>query len=44
MSEIMRKNTNAMLRGGTTRSSDESAVMELERRGCAVVLIVMVNW
>jgi hypothetical protein len=44
MSEIMRKNTNAMLRGGTTRSSDEGSVMGPERRGCAVVLIVMVNW
>lgn len=44
MSEIMRKNTDAMLRGGTTRSSDEGAVMALERRGCAVVLIVMTNW
>jgi len=40
----MRKNTDAMLRGGTTRSSDESSVMGLERRGCAVVLIVMANW
>jgi len=44
MSEIMRKNTNAILRGGTTRSSVEGAVMGLERRGCAVVLIVFVNW
>jgi hypothetical protein len=44
MSEIMRKNTNAMLRGGTTRSSGEGRVMGLERRGCAVVLIVIINW
>ena len=40
----MRKNTDAILRDGTTRSSDEGAVMGLERRGCAVVLIVMANW
>jgi hypothetical protein len=44
MSEIIRKNTDAMPRGGTTRSSDEGTVMVLERRGCAVVLTVMANW
>ena len=43
MSEIMRKNTDAMLRGGTTRISGESLVMKLERRGCTVVLIVVTN-
>jgi hypothetical protein len=40
----MRKNTDAILRDGTTLSSDEGTVMGPERRGCAVALIVMVNW
>ena len=44
MAKTMRKNTDAMLRDGTTRSSVEGSVMGLERRGCAVVLIVMANW
>ncbi len=40
----MRKNTDAMLRDGTTCSSDEGSVMGLEQRGCAEVLIVITNW
>ena len=34
----MRKNTDAMLRDGTTRSSDEGSVMGLERRGRVIVV------
>ena len=34
MAITMRKNTKAQYRGGVTRSSDEGAVMVLERRGC----------
>jgi len=36
--------TNAMYRGGVTRSSDEGAVMALERRGGIVQLYLLVNW
>jgi len=31
-----RESTDAEHGGGTTRSSDEVSVMEIERRGCAV--------
>jgi len=30
------ESTDARHRGGTTRSSDEICVMQMERRGCAV--------
>ena len=36
--EPMRKNTNATVRGGTVRSSDEASVMEVERRDCIIHL------
>lgn len=32
------ENTNACGRGGATRSSDEGAVMAVERRGCVILL------
>lgn len=35
MAYHMEKSTNARHWGGTARSSDEAAVMEVERRGCA---------
>jgi len=32
------RNSDAPYRGGTTRSSDEIAVMAMERRGCIIQL------
>lgn len=32
----MRLNTNVQVRGGAVRSSDEEAVIALERRGCVI--------
>lgn len=37
----MVENTDAMLRVGTTCCSDEGSAMGLERRGSALVLIVI---
>ncbi|HBH74171.1 MAG TPA: hypothetical protein DDY43_12230 [Synechococcales bacterium UBA10510] len=36
MATTTRANTNTHGRGGATRSSDEVAVMALERRGCVI--------
>ena len=38
-----RESTDAGHRGGTTRSSDEVCVMQMERRGCAVCFSDVVN-
>jgi len=35
--------TNVNQRGGATRSSDEAAVMAVERRGCVIRPILVVN-
>lgn len=34
-------NTNMINRGGLARSSDESAVMAVERRGWAIVVVII---
>jgi hypothetical protein len=34
----MRENTDIRDRGGATRSSEEAAVMDVERRGCVIQL------
>jgi len=36
-------NTDVSQRGGVTRSSDESAVMVVERRGCVIQLSAIAN-
>ena len=41
--EAMRKNTDAKGRGGAVRSSDEAFVMNVERRGGVIQLIMFVN-
>lgn len=35
--------TNAEYRGGTTRSSDEVSVIEMERRGCIIQFLKLPN-
>ena len=39
----MRKNTDAETRDGAARSSDEAAVMAVERRGSVILSIQVVN-
>lgn len=39
----MRKNTDAGTRGGAARSSDETLVMRVERRGGVIWLTKVVN-
>lgn len=39
----VRKNTDAEDRGGATRSSDEVAVIVMERRGCVIRLLACAN-
>ncbi len=43
MCRSMRKNTDAVDRGGAARSSDEVPVMGMERRGSAMASTMRVN-
>ena len=43
MADTMRKNTDAEVRGGAVRSSDEALVMRVERRGSAIELTNVAN-
>jgi len=43
MANTMRKNTDAEMRGGAARSSEEAAVMAVERRGSVILSIRAVN-
>lgn len=43
MANTMRKNTEARVRGGVARSSDEASVMEVERRGGVILPTHAVN-
>jgi hypothetical protein len=43
MANTMRKNTDAGVRGGVARSSDETSVMEMERRGGVILPTSAVN-
>ncbi len=43
MADTMRKNTDAMARGGAIRSSEEAFVMKVERRGSIIPLTAVIN-
>ena len=43
MANTMRKNTDAEVRGGAARSSDEVLVMRVERRGSVIPLTKVTN-
>jgi hypothetical protein len=43
MANTMRKNTDAAMRGGAARSSDEALVMRVERRGSVIRLTKVTN-
>jgi hypothetical protein len=43
MANTMRKNTDARARGGAVRSSDETLVMRVERRGSVVRSMKVAN-
>jgi len=43
MANTMRKNTDVAARGGAARSSDETSVMGVERRGGAILPARAVN-
>ncbi len=43
MADTMRKNTDAGTRGGVVRSSDETFVMKVERRGDVILPTIAVN-
>jgi hypothetical protein len=43
MANTMRKNTDAGVRDGVARSSEETSVMEVERRGGVILLTSAVN-
>jgi len=43
MANTMRKNTDAMARGGAARSSGEAFVMKVERRGGIIPLTIVTN-
>lgn len=38
MADTIRKNTDAGIRGGAARSSDEALVMRVEQRGSVILL------
>jgi hypothetical protein len=43
MADTMRKNTDVGTRGGAVRSSDETFVMKVERRGSVTLLTRVTN-
>jgi hypothetical protein len=43
MADTIRKNTDAEMRGGAARSSDEAFVMRVERRGGVIRLTKVIN-
>ena len=43
MADTMRKNTDAMARGGAICSSREAFVMKVERRGSIIPLMIVTN-
>jgi hypothetical protein len=43
MANTMRKNTDAGVRGGVARSSEEASVMEVERRGDVILPTSVAN-
>ena len=43
MANTMRKNTDAGTRDGAVRSSDETLVMRVERRGSVILLTKVTN-
>lgn len=43
MAITMRKNTDAKARGGAVRSSDETSVMGVARRGGVILLTILTN-
>jgi hypothetical protein len=43
MADTMRKNTDARMRGGAARSSDEAPIMGVEPRGSVIRLIKVAN-
>jgi hypothetical protein len=43
MANTMRKNTDAVTRGGAARSSAEALVMRVERRGSVILLTKVTN-
>ena len=43
MANTMRKNTDAVTRGGAARSSVEALVMRVERRGGVILLMKVTN-
>ncbi len=43
VADTMRKNTDAEVRGGAARSSDEALVMRVERRGSVIPLTKVTN-
>jgi hypothetical protein len=43
MANTMRKNTDARMRGGAARSSDEAPVMGVEPRGSVIRLMKVAN-
>ncbi len=43
MADTMRKNTEARMRGGAARSSDDVLVMRAERRGGVILLTKVAN-
>ena len=43
MANTMRKNTDAVTRGGAARSSAEALVMRVERRGGVILLTKVTN-
>jgi len=43
VAETMRKNTDAVTRGGVARSSVETFVMRVERRGSVIQLTTVTN-
>jgi hypothetical protein len=43
MANTMRKNTDAGVRGGVARSSEEASIMEVERRGGVILPTSAVN-
>jgi hypothetical protein len=43
MANTMRKNTDAATRGGAARSSAETLVMRVERRGSVIQLTKVIN-
>ena len=43
MANTMRKNTDARIRGGAARSSDEAPIMGVEPRGSVIRLIKVAN-